>query len=85
MRDAQGKLPKSNNMFNVSKLQSAGGKLTELLEQNYSIHCDQNNSKMILSHGKYFFFRKTLSTSQGGITEYNIPSTKMYQQFIRAF
>ena len=61
MRDAQGKLPKSNNMFNVSKLQSAGGKLTELLEQNYSIHCDQNNSKMILSHGKYFFFRKTLS------------------------
>ena len=49
-------------MFNVSKLQSAGGKLTELLEQNYSIHCDQNNSKMILSHGKYFFFRKALST-----------------------
>ena len=40
MRDAQGKLPKSNNMFNVSKLQSAGGKLTELLEENYSIHCD---------------------------------------------
>ena len=64
MRNAQGKLPKSNNMFNVSKLQSAGGKLTELLEQNYSIHCDQNNSKMILSHGKYFFFRKTLSIKQ---------------------
>ena len=42
-------------MFNVSKLQSAGGKLTELLEQNYSIHCDQNNSKMILGHGKNLF------------------------------
>ena len=63
MRDAQERLQKSNNMFNVSKLQSAGGKLTELLEQNYSIHCDQNNSKMILSHGKYFFFRKTLSNT----------------------
>ena len=50
-------------MFNISKLQSAGGKLTELLEENYSIHCDQNNSKIILSHGKYFFFRKTLSTA----------------------
>ena len=61
MKDAQMYLPKSNDIFNVSKLQSAGGKLTELLEQNYSIHCDQNNSKMILSHGKYFFFRKTLS------------------------
>ena len=61
MRVAQERLPKSNNMFNVSKLQSAGGKLTELLEQNYSIHCDQNNSKMILSHGNYVFFRKTLS------------------------
>ena len=56
MRDAQEQLLKSNNMFNVSKLQSAGGKLTELLEQNYSIHCDQNNSKIILSHGKFFFF-----------------------------
>ena len=48
-------MPKSNNMSNVSKLQSAGGKLKELLEQNYSIHCDQNNSKMILGHGKNFF------------------------------
>ena len=61
MRDAQGLLPKSNNMFNVSKLQSAGGKLTELLEQNYSIHCDQNNSKMILGHGKKIFSWRTLS------------------------
>ena len=62
MRDAQVYLPKSNNMFNVSKLQSAGGKLTELLEQNYSIHCDQNNSKMILGHGKKFFFLEDLYT-----------------------
>ena len=62
MRDTQEDSPKSNNIFNVSKLQSAGGKLTELLEQNYSIHCDQNNSKMILGHGKKFFSWRTLST-----------------------
>ena len=67
MRVAQEILPKSNNIYNVSKLQSAGGKLTELLEQTYSIHCDQNNSKMILSHGKYFFFHKTLSSNVVGI------------------
>ena len=42
-------------MFDISNIQSAGGKHTELLEENYSIHCDQNNSKMILGHGKIFF------------------------------
>ena len=42
-------------MFDISNIQSAGGKHTELLEENYSIHYDQNNSKMILGHGKFFF------------------------------
>ena len=54
-------------MFNISKLQSAGGKLTELLEENYSIHCDQNNSKMILGHGKIFFSWRTLSNTIGHV------------------
>ena len=43
-------------MFDIPNLQIAGGKRTELLEENYSIHCDQNNSKMILGHGKKIFF-----------------------------
>ena len=42
-------------MFDISNIQSAGGKRTELLEENYSIHCDQNNSKMILGQGNFFF------------------------------
>ena len=46
-------------MFDISNIQSAGGKHTELLEENYSIHCDQNNSKMILGHGKNFFSWRT--------------------------
>ena len=33
-------------MFDISNIQSAGGKGTELLEENYSIYCDQNNSKI---------------------------------------
>ena len=51
-------------MFDISNLQSAGGKPTELLEENYSIHCDQNNSKMILGHGKKIFSWRTLSSVQ---------------------
>ena len=61
--DTQGWLPKSNNMFDISNLQSAGGKRTELLEENYSIHCDQNDSKMILGHGKKKFSWRTLSSN----------------------
>ena len=48
-------------MFDIPNLQIAGGKRTELLEENYSIHCDQNDSKMILGHGKNFFSWRTLS------------------------
>ena len=66
--DTQGWLPKSNNMFDISNIQSAGGKRTELLEENYSIHCDQNNSKMILGHGKKIFFWRTLSNMHASFT-----------------
>ena len=51
-------------MFDIPNLQIAGGKRTELLEENYSIYCDQNNSKMILGHGKKFFSWRTLSITQ---------------------
>ena len=54
-------------MFDISNIQSAGGKHTELLEENYSIHCDQNNSKMILSHGNFFFSCRTLSSALLGV------------------
>ena len=43
-------------MFNIQKLQSAGGKLTANLEQKWIVGIDQNASKMSLSLGKNFFF-----------------------------
>ena len=72
MRNAQGNWPKSNNISNIPKLQSAGGKLTANLEQKWIVGIDQNASKMSLSFGKNFFFRRTASSAHPLITNINM-------------